>query len=128
MVSRRASSCVGCCKSRSSAARALASEVISQALSDNTVVIFSRTSCTSSNKVKTYFEDAGIPYYALELDTRADGDALIGALAEQHGGMKTLTGGVSTPAVFIRGQPVDKASVGGAAKSGELSHWATTDG
>ena len=65
-------------------AKNMASDVISQALSDNTVVIFSKTSCSASNKIKAYFEDEGIPYYALELDQRADGPALSGALAEHN--------------------------------------------
>ena len=72
--------------------------------------------CGASNKVKSYFEDEGIPYYALELDTRADGEALRGALAEQSGSDKT-------PAVYIRGQLVGGYDVGKAYKTGELSHW-----
>ena len=101
------------------AAKALASDVISQALADNTVVIFSRSSCSGCQKVKEYFEDAGIPYYALELDTRADGEALKGALAEKNGNEKM-------PAVFIRGQLIGGYDIGRAYKSGELTHWITT--
>ena len=100
--------------------KALAADVISQALADNTVVIFSRSACSGCQKVKEYFEDAGIPYYAMELDTRADGEALRGALAEKNGNEKV-------PAVYIRGQLVGGYDIGRAYKSGELAHWATTE-
>ena len=103
----------------SSTARTLASELLSQALADNTVVIFSRQACSASGKVKTYFEDAGIPFYALELDARADGDALRGALSEMAGSDKT-------PKVYIRGQLVGGYDIGQAYKSGELIHWTQT--
>ena len=98
----------------SSTARTLASELLSQALADNTVVIFSKAQCSASRRVKSYFEDEGIPYYALELDTRNDGDALKGALHEHAGSSKT-------PKVYIRGQLVEYSR---AMKSGELRHWA----
>ena len=97
------------------AAKAVAADEIARAIADNTVVIFSRTKCSGCDKVKAYFEDAGIPYYALELDTRADGDALKGALAD----IKTT----SVPAVFIRGQLVGGWDISSAYKSDELSHW-----
>ena len=91
-----------------------ARDTLNQALSDNTVVIFSKAQCSASRRVKSYFEDEGIPYYALELDTRNDGDALKGALHEHAGSSKT-------PKVYIRGQLVEYSR---AMKSGELRHWA----
>ena len=91
---------------------------IAHLLSDNTVVIFSLSKgCSACRRVKSYFEDEGIPYYALELDQRSDGDALKAALAERTGSSKT-------PTVYIRGHLVGGTSdVSRAYKSGELSHW-----
>ena len=102
------------------AAKAVAADEIARAISDNTVVIFSRTKCGGCDKVKGYFEEAGIPYYALELDTRADGEAIIGELAKKDGSSKSL------PAVYIRGQRVSGWEVGKAYSSGELGHWTDT--
>ena len=50
------------------AAKAFATDTIDHVLNDNTVVIFSKSTCSASKRVKSYFEDEGIPYYALELD------------------------------------------------------------
>lgn len=100
------------------AANTIAVDVLAQALADNTVVIFSKTVCSACDKVKSYFEDAGIPYYALELDTRADGTALQGALLAHNGGSDKM------PAVYIRGQLIGGYDLGKAYKSGELEHWA----
>ena len=99
--------------------RQAAADLLSEALADNTVVIFSRMACGASKKIKEYFEDAGIPYYALEIDARADGDALKGALHER-------TGSDKTPAVYIRGQLVGGYDIGKAHKTGELIHWTNT--
>lgn len=99
----------------------LASDTLRQVLEDNTVVIFSRASCSASKRVKSYFEDLGIPYYALELDQRVDGTALQHALADHAGSKKT-------PTVFIRGVLVGGSyDVGRAFKSGELKHWTDAD-
>ena len=43
----------------SETAKALASETLSQALADNTVVIFSRGRCAATKRVQSYFEDLG---------------------------------------------------------------------
>ena len=98
-------------------AKTFAHDVLAQALADNTVVIFSMTACSACDKVKAYFEDEGIPYYALELDQRADGKALQGALAAHNNGHEKM------PAVYIRGQLVGGYDIGKAYKTGELGHW-----
>ena len=99
------------------AALIMASDTLQQVLKDNTVVIFSRAKCAASKRVKGYFEDLGIPYYALELDQRVDGAALQLALKE-HAGTK------STPAVYIHGSLVGGSyDIQQAFKSGELQHW-----
>jgi glutaredoxin len=96
---------------------AFALETLRQTIQENTVVIFSRAECKTSQRVKTYFEDEGIPYYALELDQRSDGDLLKTALAERTGSSKT-------PSIFIRGQLVGGAKlIKSAFDSGELKHW-----
>ena len=72
--------------------------------------------------MKAYFEDEGIPYFALELDERLDGEALKSALAERTGSSKT-------PSIFIRGQLVGGAKlIKNAFESGELRHWTNDDG
>lgn len=95
---------------------AYAQETLHSIIAENAVVVFSRARCSGSARIKTYLEDAGIPYYALELDQRHDGPALEKALAVEVGSKKT-------PAVYIRGQHVGTTDVGRAYHSGELSHW-----
>lgn len=109
-------------QSAKDAAKASAMETINHLLSDNTVVIFSVSSgCSACQRVKSYFEDEGIPYYALELDQRNDGAALKQALTERTGNSKT-------PTVYIRGHLVGGSQdVTRAYKSGELMHWTTTE-
>ena len=109
-------------QSAKDAAKATAMETINHLLSDNTVVIFSVSSgCSACRRVKSYFEDEGIPYYALELDQRNDGAALKQALTERTGNSKT-------PTVYIRGHLVGGSQdVTRAYKSGELMHWTTTE-
>ena len=102
------------------AATSLASETLSSLVAENQVVIFSKSNCWASRKVKTYFEDAGIPYYSLELDQRGDGESLKKALASK-------TGSGKTPAVYIRGHLISDSDVSHAYKTGELSHWASSE-
>ena len=123
-----------------------ARDELSSALSDNTVVIFSRLACKASQKVKTYFEDAGIPFYALELDGRADGEALrcapiffrrsvhrdfshghVSLACAHRGALAEKTGSEKTPAVYIRGKLVSTFDVKQASLSGELTHWSDRD-
>ena len=102
------------------AAVSFATETLQNLLRDNKVVIFSRQSCRASKRVKAFFEDEGIPYYALELDQREDGKALSEAVAERTGSSKT-------PAVYIQGQLVGQPSVISALNTGELKHWTGED-
>ena len=96
---------------------ALAAETLSALVRENQVVIFSRSgSDSASRRVKTYFEDAGIPYYSMELDQRADADSLKKVLAER-------TGSGRTPAVYVRGQHISECNLKTASKTGELEHW-----
>ena len=87
------------------AAANLAAETFQSLIHENQVVIFSRSSrCSSCSRVKSYFEDLGIPYYALELDERDDGAALQKEL--------NLPFGQGLPAVYIRGHHVGGSSDG----------------
>ena len=74
-----------------------ASETLRDSIKSNAVVIFSSSQCAKSEKTKAYFEDLGVPYYAIELDTRADGAELKKALSH-------ATGSKSVPRVFVNGQ------------------------
>jgi glutaredoxin-related protein len=58
-----------------------AAETLASLVNENKVVIFSRGRSTATARVMNYFEELGIPYYALELENREDGAALIKALA-----------------------------------------------
>ena len=103
--------------SPSAPARDGALGVVDNMINENKVTIFSNSKCTSSAKAKTVLEDMGVPYLAIELDQRLDGQSLKAVLAER-------TGAKSLPYVFVHGQ-----HVGGAAETrrayetGELSHW-----
>ena len=44
---------------------AYAQETLHSIIAENAVVVFSRARCSGSARIKTYLEDAGIPYYAL---------------------------------------------------------------
>ena len=99
-----------------------AQDTIASLVSDNAVVIFSATRCGQCQRVKSYFEDEGIPYYALELDQRQDGDALKAALNERAGPERPWNS--LLPTVFVRGHLVGgSGDIGRAYKSGELKHW-----
>ena len=78
-------------------ASSYASETLRDSIKSNAVVIFSSSQCAKSEKTKAYFEDLGVPYYAIALDTRADGAELKKALSH-------ATGSKSVPRVFVNGQ------------------------
>ena len=121
----------------SASAQAFASDTLEDMIATNTVVIFSRTRCSSTERIHSYLEDLGIPYYSLHLDEREDGPALQRALAEYtegDGGVKQCSqkkgvpvcSSKGLPRVFIRGQLLGGyAETGQAYKSGELAHWAS---
>jgi len=63
-----------------------AAETLASLVNENKVVIFSRGRSTATARVMNYFEELGIPYYALELENREDGAALQKALAVHTSG------------------------------------------
>ncbi|GCC42988.1 hypothetical protein chiPu_0026900, partial [Chiloscyllium punctatum] len=59
-------------------------------ITQNRVVIFSKTTCPYCDIVKNIFADLGIPYKAIELDLRNDGVHLQYILTEMTG-IKTVS-------------------------------------
>ena len=110
------------------AASSLATDTLASLVSENKVVIFSRGRSTATARVMHYFEELGIPYYALELDQREDGAALQKALAA-HTSAAFPPGHHEYPAIFIRGEHIQGGTykIGQAFKSGELEHWVHND-
>ena len=102
--------------SPSAPARDGALGVVDNMINENKVTIFSNSKCTSSAKAKTVLEDMGVPYLAIELDQRLDGQSLKAVLAER-------TGAKSLPAVFVHGQHAGGPQTRRAYETGELSHW-----
>jgi glutaredoxin len=105
-----------------------AAETLASLVNENKVVIFSRGRSTATARVMNYFEELGIPYYALELENREDGAALQKALAVHTSGTFPL-GHHEYPAIFIQGQHVQggTSKIGQAYKTGELEHWVSDD-
>ncbi|KLJ11398.1 glutaredoxin [Blastomyces silverae] len=63
-------------------------------IADNNVVVFSKSYCSYSRATKSLLNEAGIPYFVLELDQIDDGAAIQDALAD-------LTHQRTVPNVFI---------------------------
>lgn len=84
----------------------------------NTVVIFSKSSCPVSSRIKTAFEDLGLPYHTIELDQQLQGKKLQQTLYR-------MTGSSKTPTVFIRGRYVK--NIEAPLRSGELEHWVSSE-
>jgi len=72
---------------------------VQQHIDKNNVVIFSKTTCPYCTKVKGLFQSLSVDYYAVELDTLANGNEMQATLAE-------MTGQRTVPNVFISGQHV----------------------
>ena len=106
------------------AATTLAADTLASLVAEHTVCIFSRGRSQASARVRSHFEDLGIPYYELSLDEREDGADLQKALSS-HTKLLFPPGGHEFPAIFIKGQHIDGGSykIGQAFKTGELEHW-----
>lgn len=57
-----------------------------EAISDNCVVIFSKTTCSYCNMAKKLFEDMNVNYTAIELDTHENGRQFQDVLHQITGG------------------------------------------
>jgi glutaredoxin len=78
------------------------SKIIDQTISENTVVIFSKTFCPFCVKIKELFASKGIPYKSVELDLMGkDGAEIQSALLEK-------TGQSTVPSVWIKQKFIGK--------------------
>ncbi|XP_070257286.1 glutaredoxin 2 isoform X1 [Myotis yumanensis] len=69
---------------------------IQETISDNCVVIYSKTSCSYCNMAKKLFHDMNINYKAVELDLLEYGSQFQDALAK-------MTGERTVPRIFVNG-------------------------
>ncbi|XP_061489983.1 glutaredoxin 2 isoform X2 [Rhineura floridana] len=76
---------------------------IQQTISDNCVVIFSKTTCSYCNMAKKLFEDMNVNYTAIELDMYENGNQFQDILHR-------MTGGRTVPRIFINGTFVGGAT------------------
>lgn len=72
---------------------------IHASVNTGSVALFSFTTCPFCRKAKDMLEAEGVPYVSLELDERADGNALRAALGKR-------TGRTSVPNVFVQGESI----------------------
>ncbi|XP_030310817.1 glutaredoxin 2 isoform X1 [Calypte anna] len=69
---------------------------IQDIISDNCVVIFSKTTCGYCKMAKTLFESMNVNYTAIELDMNTNGSQFQDILEQ-------MTGGRTVPRVFVNG-------------------------
>ncbi|EPB91491.1 glutaredoxin 3 [Mucor circinelloides 1006PhL] len=74
-------------------------DLVKKAISDNTVMIFSKSYCPYCIGAKDLFDDINVDYRALELNDHKDGEAIQKALAE-------LTKQTTVPNIFINQQHI----------------------
>ncbi|XP_077564564.1 uncharacterized protein LOC144180031 [Haemaphysalis longicornis] len=95
---------------------------VEETISKNMVTIFSKSYCPFCTKAKKVFDDLRVPYTAVELDSRSDGDSIQKVLGQ-------MTGASTVPRVFV-----NKKCLGGAddlvdmMKSGKLTPLLTSLG
>ncbi|NXJ64237.1 GLRX2 protein, partial [Rostratula benghalensis] len=76
---------------------------IQEIISDNCVVIFSKTTCYYCKMAKKLFDDMNINYTAVELDTNTNGSQFQDILQQ-------MTGARTVPRVFVNGTFVGGAT------------------
>ncbi|KAM9324930.1 glutaredoxin 2 [Gastrophryne carolinensis] len=74
-----------------------ATKTIEEAIADNCVVIFSKTTCPYCKMAKETFNDINVSYKAIELDQIENGGQLLSALHK-------MTGARTVPRVFVNGK------------------------
>ncbi|XP_063056167.1 glutaredoxin 2 isoform X2 [Engraulis encrasicolus] len=87
---------------------ASSTDFVQDVVSQNCVVIFSKTSCPYCKMAKNVFNEIGATYKVIELDQHSEGRQLQEALAQ-------MTGAKTVPRVFINGQ-----CIGGGSDTREL--------
>ncbi|KAM9186640.1 glutaredoxin 2 [Mergus octosetaceus] len=76
---------------------------IQDIISENCVVIFSKTTCFYCKKAKNLFEHMNVNYTAVELDLNENGNQIQDVLEQ-------MTGGRTVPRVFVNGTFVGGAT------------------
>ncbi|OXB84188.1 UNVERIFIED_CONTAM: hypothetical protein H355_007071 [Colinus virginianus] len=76
---------------------------IQEIISDNCVVIFSKTTCFYCKMAKKLFDDMNVNYTAVELDVNKNGSQFQDVLEQ-------MTGGRTVPRVFVNGTFVGGAT------------------
>ncbi|XP_010121082.1 PREDICTED: glutaredoxin-2, mitochondrial-like [Chlamydotis macqueenii] len=76
---------------------------VQEIISDNCVVIFSKTTCIYCKMAKKIFEGMNVKYTAVELDMNANGSQFQDILEQ-------MTGGRTVPRVFVNGTFVGGAT------------------
>ncbi|XP_051233475.1 glutaredoxin 2 isoform X2 [Dicentrarchus labrax] len=79
------------------------SQYVQEVVSQNCVVIFSKTTCPYCKMAKNVFNEIGATYKVIELDEHNDGRRLQEALAQ-------MTGARTVPRVFINGNCIGGGS------------------
>ena len=82
-----------------------AQSIVSKALAENTVVVFSKTYCPFCTRVKAALKDKGIEFALIEMDVGEvsyGGESAEGA--DVHNVIKSQHGHRTVPAVFIKGK------------------------
>ncbi|KAJ2514914.1 Glutaredoxin [Coemansia sp. RSA 1939] len=74
-------------------------ELVRKLISDNNVMVFSKSYCPYCSRAKRLLAEKGIKFNAIELDNRIDGSDIQDYLA-------TITGQNTTPNVFANGHHV----------------------
>ncbi|KAJ2511750.1 Glutaredoxin [Coemansia sp. RSA 1939] len=74
-------------------------ELVRKLISDNKVMVFSKSYCPYCSRTKRLMDEKGIKFSAIELDNRIDGSDIQDYLA-------TITGQNTTPNVFANGHHV----------------------
>jgi len=77
--------------------KASSADGIKQTVSDNKVVIYSKTYCPYCTRAKGLFKELSVPAEVIELDQRGDGSDIQQTLT-------TITGSRTVPQVFIGGK------------------------
>ncbi|NXO00743.1 GLRX2 protein, partial [Rhinopomastus cyanomelas] len=80
-----------------------AANQIQEIISDNCVVIFSKTTCVYCKMAKKVFDGMNVNYTAVELDVNSNGSQFQDVLEQ-------MTGGRTVPRVFVNGSFVGGAT------------------
>ncbi|KAI8823712.1 glutaredoxin [Fimicolochytrium jonesii] len=76
-----------------------AKDIVEKAITDNKIVVFSKSYCPYCNKAKKLLDSLSAKYTAFELDQREDGSAIQQYLREK-------TGQNTVPNIFVKEQHV----------------------